>query len=213
MLNPHQRLAVIAAVCMLVGSCMRSQSTYFVDPQGDDNSDGLSPASAWRTIAKVNATKLSAGDRVLFARGAVWYETLQPASSGTAARPLVFADFGAGAKPVLDAGGTLSGWSTIANWTYQSNGNWTISCARFPGRMWFVEASGPQKGVKREYGVSGTSDGHGSSTPTSAFRWYYASGKLFVWTGSGTQSPASFYTSIEIANAGRTAMSSLAGPT
>ena len=80
-------------------------------PDGDDRNDGKSPATAWRTVARVNSQSFQPGDQVLFERGGEWRECLVPASSGTAARPIVFGAYGVGPKPkfwgsdVLDKGG------------------------------------------------------------------------------------------------------------
>lgn len=43
--------------------------TYYVSCEGDDKNDGLTPGTAWKTLAKVSAAELSAGDGVLFRRG------------------------------------------------------------------------------------------------------------------------------------------------
>src|SRR5690348_9223605 len=45
-------------------------STYYVSPSGNDGSSGTSSSSAWKTVAKVNAVSLRAGDQVLFQGGA-----------------------------------------------------------------------------------------------------------------------------------------------
>lgn len=47
-------------------------NTYYVSCDGNDNNDGLSPHSAWASLAKVSATKLHKGDGVLFRRGDVF---------------------------------------------------------------------------------------------------------------------------------------------
>jgi hypothetical protein len=44
--------------------------TYYVDSEnGDDNVNGLSPETAWQTIAKVNSIDFNPGDSILFRRG------------------------------------------------------------------------------------------------------------------------------------------------
>lgn len=44
-------------------------STYYVSRNGDDQNDGRTPATAWRTLEKVSAAELLPGDGVLFCRG------------------------------------------------------------------------------------------------------------------------------------------------
>lgn len=42
------------------------------DASGDDASDGLSPATAWRSIERVNGASVQPGDSILFKRGGLW---------------------------------------------------------------------------------------------------------------------------------------------
>jgi hypothetical protein len=44
-------------------------TTYYVSPSGDDTHDGKSPATAWKTVDKVNASSFGGGDSVLFEGG------------------------------------------------------------------------------------------------------------------------------------------------
>lgn len=76
-----------------------SLDSYYVSPNGNDTHDGRSPATAWKTVAKVNGTALAPGDQVLFARGGEWRESLRASSSGAAGRPIVYGSYGTGAKP------------------------------------------------------------------------------------------------------------------
>ena len=80
--------------------------TYHVDAlTGDDRADGLAPAQAWRSLARVNAVRLKPGDRVLLAAGSVWKEPLTITRSGRSSAPIAVATFGQGARPRIDAGG------------------------------------------------------------------------------------------------------------
>lgn len=74
-------------------------ATYYVSPSGNDNADGNSPQTAWRTVAKVNGSSLKPGDNVLFQRGGEWRESLKAPSSGERGNPITFTDYGIGAKP------------------------------------------------------------------------------------------------------------------
>lgn len=72
---------------------------FYVSPGGNDANDGRSPAKAWRSVAKVNATPFQPGDSILFARGGEWRESLKASSSGTPGKPITFAAYGEGPKP------------------------------------------------------------------------------------------------------------------
>jgi hypothetical protein len=64
-------------------------TTYHVDPaKGDDARDGTTPATAWKTFARVNGLRLAAGDRVLVAPG-VHKFSLTPHVAATAEKPAV----------------------------------------------------------------------------------------------------------------------------
>ena len=45
---------------------------YYVSPSGNDNSSGLSPATAWKTIAKVNSIIIQPGNTILFEGGQIF---------------------------------------------------------------------------------------------------------------------------------------------
>ena len=44
-------------------------TVYYVSNAGNDENDGKTPKTAWRTLAKVSETPLCAGDGVRFRRG------------------------------------------------------------------------------------------------------------------------------------------------
>ncbi|MBK9991061.1 MAG: putative Ig domain-containing protein [Verrucomicrobia bacterium] len=86
-------------------------SAYYVDANNglDTGNDGLSPAKAWKTIAKLNAATLKLGDVVRLARGSAWSETLriEPIESGTLATPIVFEAYGTGDAPTITCAADL----------------------------------------------------------------------------------------------------------
>lgn len=81
---------------------------YYVSNNGSDSNDGKSPATAWKTLDKVNNFKFSAGDGVFFERGGLWREGLVTKQGVT------YSAYGSGAKPTFYGSvvGTGSGkWS------------------------------------------------------------------------------------------------------
>jgi len=86
---------------------------YYVDTAAaDDNGAGTSEATAWKTIAKVNASSFSAGDSILFKRGCTWREQLTVPSSGESGNPITFGAYGSGEKPVISKGTLASIWAS-----------------------------------------------------------------------------------------------------
>ena len=72
-------------------------TVYYVDSRGGkDSASGTSEATAWRSLHRVNAVELRAGDTVRFKRGGDWQGTLRLRSSGTAASPISVEPYGKG---------------------------------------------------------------------------------------------------------------------
>ena len=70
-----------------------SGTAYYVSNDGDDTNDGLTPATAWKTLTKVNEATFNSGDAVLFERGGLWRGFLRPQSNTT------YSAYGTGCKP------------------------------------------------------------------------------------------------------------------
>ncbi len=73
---------------------------YVNSNAGSDTREGTSPATAWQTIARINAADLRPGDTVRLKRGCSWRESLQP-RSGVADAPVTYTAYGHGEKPLL----------------------------------------------------------------------------------------------------------------
>jgi hypothetical protein len=89
---------------------------YFISNSGNDNNDGLTPETAWQTIAKVNATSFSPGDIICFKRGDSWNGTIDTLQNGSLGSPITFTAYGTGASPVI------TGFTTITEWTDETGG-------------------------------------------------------------------------------------------
>ena len=92
----------------------------YISNAGNDVNSGLSPATPWKTIAKLNASfnVISAGDSLLFKRGEVFTGGIIMGKPGTSALPIILGAYGSGVKPVI------SGFATLTNWTNVGNGIW-----------------------------------------------------------------------------------------
>lgn len=87
-------------------AALSSSKMYFVSPLGNDSSNGLSSATAWKTIARVNATVLSPGDLVLFEGGQTFAGNLYIRNSGSPGSNIKFSSYGRGRAIINAAGGT-----------------------------------------------------------------------------------------------------------
>ncbi len=84
---------------------------------GLDTNNGLSPATPWKTLSKVNATTLAAGDSVLFARGSTWRESLTLSNSGTSDSPIIYGAYGQGNPPTFYGSQSMA---TSSLWTFET---------------------------------------------------------------------------------------------
>lgn len=120
-----RKRAVAVAIVGVLGGAFASFAdapTYYVSTSGNDNNDGLTPATAWATVAKVDAASLTftPGTDVLFQRGDVWGETLLAGSSGNATAPITYSAYGdtSLAKPEFLGSDVVSGFTSLGNSTY-----------------------------------------------------------------------------------------------
>ncbi|OGV46671.1 MAG: hypothetical protein A2017_13765 [Lentisphaerae bacterium GWF2_44_16] len=65
-----------------------SPRTFYVSPTGNNNANGLSKKTAWKTLGKAS-NNAEPGDTVIFMEG-VYYDKLEPLSSGTKDMPVTF---------------------------------------------------------------------------------------------------------------------------
>ncbi|MFA6233830.1 MAG: right-handed parallel beta-helix repeat-containing protein [Bacteroidota bacterium] len=100
-MNPYIRSFAAGFLFLLISVQSFSRSYFVSSSSGNDTNDGSTPAATLRTIAKVNTLALQAGDSVLFMRGDVFSGELA-AKSGMAGRPIVYAAYGSGNRPIID---------------------------------------------------------------------------------------------------------------
>jgi hypothetical protein len=101
---------------VLSGWCF-GQATYYVDAtMGNDANDGLTPQTAWKTIAYLNTFAFQPGDSILFKRTETWRDQLLP-KSGDNMAVIYYGAFGIGAKPKLLGShnkNALSDWINVS---------------------------------------------------------------------------------------------------
>jgi hypothetical protein len=129
-----------------------SGNTYYVDATaGNDMNDGLSPATAWKSLNKVNNTTFGSSDRILFRCGEVWTGRLWPKGSGTIGNPIRIDQYGSGSKPLIDGNGmTGTGVMYLYNQEY-----WEISNLEIINN---AATGGDRRGVRIEAENFGTAD-------------------------------------------------------
>jgi len=93
---------VVFAVLLLAAAERLKAATYHLDCQnGRDQNDGLSPATAWQTLARANQQTYGPGDSLLLKRGCLWQGPgFKARGNGTALAPITLADYGATNLPL-----------------------------------------------------------------------------------------------------------------
>jgi len=97
----------------------RTSVIYYVDSAGgDDRNAGTTPARAWKSLAKVNATSFLPGDRILLKSGSVWNGQLWPKGSGVEGHPITVEMYGGGVKPIIQGNGQVEDAVLLKNQEY-----------------------------------------------------------------------------------------------
>ncbi len=79
--------------------------TYYLSPKGDDRANGISPATAWRTLDRINQKRFNPGDSILLQAGKTFagFITLDSLDGGSPGNPLVISSYGKG-MALIEAG-------------------------------------------------------------------------------------------------------------
>lgn len=109
---PDTSLVLYNGAVYYTTSAITSYPNYYIDQiSGSDDSTGLTPTRAWKTIAKVNAATLTPGTGIKFKRGCTWREQLNITSaSGTSSQRIVYSAYGTGTKPIITGADVITGW-------------------------------------------------------------------------------------------------------
>ncbi|BCU79726.1 right-handed parallel beta-helix repeat-containing protein [Luteolibacter sp. LG18] len=98
------------ALFITLASQASARTYHFDDTSGDDAKDGLTPATAWRSLEKFNATRFTPGDEILFKAGGKWLGQMKPSGSGTNDSkrvPIILGRYGKGAAPEIAGEGKV----------------------------------------------------------------------------------------------------------
>ncbi len=100
--------------------------SYFVDSQeGNDNNDGKTISTAWKTLAKINNMSFQPGDIIGFKKGGIFLGSLTIKDSGISGHPIVFTSYGTGAKPIISGIKPISG-----EWVEYETNKWKMPIAK-----------------------------------------------------------------------------------
>jgi len=166
---------------------------YYISNQGNDAADGLSQITAWKTIAKVNATILTSGDEILFRCGDIYLGELNICQSGSVNQPIVVSSFGEGPKPILSGSTTIKDWyshkdgkfsTELKHQVYQLYINDTqLNLARIPATGFFAIESGDKINLVDNQHLNVDYDLTGATVRIRAVNWQYETAKVAAHKG------------------------------
>lgn len=101
-----KKIICLLSVCLylltMAGCSGPAASSYYLDvTNGDDSRNGLSKATAWKSLSKLRGVKLNPGDRVLLKRGDTFQGELEISGQGTADNRIYIEAYGEGNKPCI----------------------------------------------------------------------------------------------------------------
>jgi len=101
---------ILDKIVILTDTTARPASAIYISSSdGDDSNNGLRPATAFKSLGKVNSLDLLPGDSLLFKSGDTFIGKLSIANeSGSSEKPILVSNYGNGYLPVLDGDGNLS---------------------------------------------------------------------------------------------------------
>tara|TARA_Y100000813_G_scaffold153453_1_gene113616 strand:+ start:2241 stop:4517 length:2277 start_codon:yes stop_codon:yes gene_type:complete len=99
-----KKITLIIFLIILFGNT-KAQVYYVSSSQGNDQNDGLSIESPFRSIDKLNSMEFNPGDSIYFKSGDYWKGMFWLKGSGTFAEPIVVDVYGGENRPIIDGYG------------------------------------------------------------------------------------------------------------
>ena len=124
-LNQSGRL-VVSGIFFAAALAATAGETRYLANGGDDAADGMTPATAWRTLEKASES-LPAGAALRMKCGDVFYGQLRPTAGLDVEHPTVVTSWGEGPKPVVSATKNLRGDPSA--WEDMTHCFWRIDLA------------------------------------------------------------------------------------
>ncbi|MDB5211020.1 MAG: Right-handed parallel beta-helix repeat-containing protein [Sediminibacterium sp.] len=147
--------------------CIKANATsYYFSTSGSDANTGITSASPFKTITKLNALILKPGDSILFKCGDTLRGQINLNYSGTASLPIVFTSYGSGVKPVISGAEPITGWSangSVYQATFKQNmNNFFVNhkeqmLARYPNDHQYLTVDSAQKFYLKDASITSLS--------------------------------------------------------
>ncbi len=95
-------------------------SNYYLSNSGNDNNNGTSSTSPWKTLSKLNNISFTAGDTVFLKSGDVFRGKITISQGGNSSKQVVFTSYGTGNKPEISGAETVTNWNNLGTY-YQTS--------------------------------------------------------------------------------------------
>ncbi len=95
---------ILASTLLLLSAFQASAAinhSVYISATGNNQNDGLTPATAWKSMNFLNGKEFGPGAKILFKRGESFPGALTLLGSGSAEEPIVVGAYGTGNKPIL----------------------------------------------------------------------------------------------------------------
>jgi hypothetical protein len=164
-------------------------TTYYVDAtDGNDSNTGTTPASAWKTLAKVNSANLLPGDFIFFERGEIFRGNLTP-KNGSAEAYITYGAYGTGNKPLIFGSITRR---LVSDWTNVGTNLWQTSEIKIGAQG--VDVGNIIFSNEESCGIKVSSE-----SGLNAQGKFYSNAKRKLLKMYSVSNPASYYSNIELA--------------
>ncbi len=138
---------ILSLLVMLLCTPIQSsaQIYYVSNSTGNEQNDGLSKSTPWKTLSKVSGTIFNAGDYVKLKAGDVWNESLYLKGQGSSSNFITLCAYDAGSKPKISP---------------LNNPTWGIYINGYSGwKIIGIEICNAQTGIRLYNDTTGTNDG------------------------------------------------------
>lgn len=201
----YQWIVSFALLILTSFGCHRVEATnYYVSNDGNDNANGRTESTAWKTIKKVNSHSYLPGDSILFRSGDTWFEELVINSSGNAVKNIVFGSYGKGERPRILGSVMINDWINVSGNIWKSkmktddpsvgaphNGR-SKANNKYPGGAWFEENDGKITWGHQEKEINRMGD---LSLLTEEYDWGWYDGFIYIFSPTD---PSDKYVSMQV---------------
>ncbi len=117
------KFVITIAAIFLVIQC--HADNYYFAASGNDSyttAQAQNKATPWQSITKLNSffINIKPGDSILFKCGDTFTGSIAPTKSGSAIKPIIFASWGTGAKPILTGLVPSGAWVNMGGGIYEA---------------------------------------------------------------------------------------------